>query len=33
MESNDTSWAASVNAKIVPLSSVGMKPLGMTLKR
>ncbi len=31
--SKDTSWAASVKAKMVPLSSVGMKPLGMTLKK
>jgi hypothetical protein len=33
MASKDTSCAASVNAKIDPLSSVGMKPLGITAKR
>jgi hypothetical protein len=27
--SNEMSCAVSVNAKIVPLSSVGMKPFGM----
>ena len=33
MASNEMSCAVSVNAKIVPLSSVGMKPLGMIRKK
>jgi hypothetical protein len=31
--SNEMSCAVSVNAKIVPLSSVGMNPFGMTTKK
>jgi len=31
--SKEISCAVSVNAKIVPLSSVGMKPFGMTRKK
>ena len=33
IESNETSCAASVNAKTVPLSSLGMKPFGITANR
>jgi hypothetical protein len=33
MASNEMSCEASVNAKICPVSSVGMKPLGMSAKR
>ena len=32
MASNEMSWAASVNAKIWPVSSLGMKPFGMARK-
>ena len=33
IDSNEMSWAASVKAKTVPLSSLGMNPLGMITKR
>ena len=33
MPSNEMSWAVSVNANTWPVSSLGMKPLGMITKR